>query len=222
MRKLRAIGLSACAALAISATIASAANAAEGTFVVSAGSSSYAATQVGVGDIWTLVGGRTLTCTTVTVSGTVANGNTTLTATPTYAGCHVMVGPTTLPATFETTGCDYRFSDLTTTGSRTYAAKTDLLCPEGQAVHVRVYANHSAHTAGTRLCEYTIDPQNGVTGAHFTDNANGTLSITWTSATFATTRTFGTTANCGEALFNSSLSGSTLMTVANGTVGLDD
>lgn len=222
MRKIKITCLSAIALMAIGAGSAASANAAEGTFVVTGGPAPFTSTQVGV-ETWTLPGGRVLTCETVVLTGVVTNGSKQLTGFPTYDKCHVMVGLTTLPATFNPTECDYRFSDLTTTAANTYAAKTDVVCPAEQAMHIVLYSSHANHTAGTRLCEYTIDPQTGLTGVHFTDNANNTLNVRWTEVAFHMTRTFGPIANCGESTFISKLNGDTLLTPGpGGTVDIDD
>lgn len=221
MRKLKVIGLSALAVLAVSAVSASAAQAAEGTAVVSAGTTAYTATQVGGGHTFTLVGGRVLSCSTATFSGNITNGAKTVTATPNYAGCNVKVGGSTLPATVNTGTCTYTFSDLTTTAANTYAASTALGCASGD-VTIKVYSNEANHTAGTRLCEYTIEPQTGLAGVHFTDNGNGTINITASSVAVETKRVFGTNTNCGEAAFKSTYNGDTLATAANGTLGIDD
>lgn len=223
MRKLKVIGLSALAVLAVSAVSASAAQAAEGTAVVSAGETAFTASQTEAGaHTFTLIGGRVLTCGVATFSGTIKNNDKTVGATPNYANCHVKVGADLLSATVNMGGCTYKFYDLTTTATDTYAAKTDLVC-EGGDVSIKVYQKEKTHTEANRLCEYTIKGQAGLTGVHFTDNNDGTINIKATSVGVSTTRVFGTNTNCGEVgPFNSVYNGDTKATAAAGTLGIDD
>ncbi len=217
MRKLKVIGLAALAVLAVSAVSASAANAAEGTAVVSAGSTGFTATQTGTGHTFTLPGNKVLSCATATFSGTVTNGSKSVTATPNYASCTVKVESTTLKATVTPTGCTYKFYDLTTTAANTYAAKTDLECT-GTGVHIVV--RNEADTAD--LCEYRMDPQTGVTGVHFTDNANNTLNIKATEVGLVMTKVSGTVGNCGGAILTTKFNGDTVVTPGLGNVDIDE
>ena len=228
MRKLKLIGLAALAVLAVSAVSASAASAAEGTAVVT-GAGGFTAAQVGT-HTFTLPGGRTLSCVNATFSGTVANEAKTVTATPSYTNCSAKVGETVLPATVEVTECTYSFSDLTTTAANTYAAKTNVVCPGETAIHIKLYSSHTTHTAGTRLCEYTVKPQLTGAGVHFTvsktiveEKEVKDVNITATKVAVSLTRTFGTAGNCGEATSNSEYNGNTLLTPAVGTtITIDD
>jgi len=222
MRKLKLIGLAALAVLAVSAVSASAASAAEGTAVVTGGGG-YTATQVGT-HTFTLPGGRTLSCTNATFSGTVTNGSKTVTAKPSYTGCSAKVGETVLPATVTPTSCFFRFSHFTTTGATTYHVVAVVTCAiPGDAMHIHLYSNAANHSAGTRLCEYDVKQQTTGAGVHFTDNANNTLTITATGVGVALTRTFGTAGNCGEATSQSKYNGNTLVTPSAGTtIDLDD
>lgn len=222
MGKIKVLRLAACAVIALSAVHVSAANAAEGTAVVSSGVTGFSGVQTGGGHTFTLPGGRTLSCTTLTFSGAISNGAKEVKATPNYANCIAKVGATSLPVTLEPTECAFRYYDLTTTAFNTYSAKTDLTCPAGQGIHTKLYSNAASHAAGTRLCEYKIDPQTGLTGSHLTDNADGTVSIKTTELSIQLTRTFGTAGNCGETTTTSRFNGDTLVTPASGILGLDD
>lgn len=227
MTKIKCTWLCALAIAAFSALSAPAAEAAEGEFLLSAGSSNYTASQA-VLHTFTLPGGRVFSCATRTYAGSLTNGDVQMTAAPTLDGCHVVVGPTvppeqTLFATAEVTECDYRFFDLTTAGAAgTYTAKTDISCPVGQGIHYKIFASHNALTAGTRLCEYTVNPQADLTGVHFTNNFNGTLSITFTELALQVKRTFGTAGVCGEVDFVSKFNGSSTLNVGSGTLSLGD
>lgn len=232
MRQIRNLKLLGAFALATLAVNVSAANAAEGTAVVFPGTNSYTALQTGSGHTLALVGGRVLSCSTATLSGSINNGDKSITATPSYSGCSVKVGLSTLPATVNMDGCTYKFTDLTTTASNTYRADTAINCPavltlpsltwDVHHITIKVYQSAKLHESGTRLCEYTIGSKEWLTGAHFTDNSNGTLNITATNVAIPTNRVFGTVGNCGEAAFNSTYNGDTLATAASGVMALDD
>jgi hypothetical protein len=218
MKSAKIIWLSALAALAIGAVGASAANAAEGTAVVSAGTTNFSATQTGSGTTLTLVGGRVLSCSTVTYSGSITNGAKELQATPTFDGCKLKVGASTLPVTIECTGaCRFKVRTWTRAGVH----YTTVILFQG-TLHIKAYATEANHTSNTRLCEYEIQEQSGLTGGSLTDNLNGTLDLTYTEVAIAVKRTFGTAGNCGEASFNATLNGNNLITAASGTLGIDE
>lgn len=191
----------------VGAVTPSPASAVGGTFVVPSGTAGYTAIPY-LGWSISFSGGKVLNCGSVTWSGTVSNGANSFTATPTMSECFVKVGENTLPATVTTGGCDYTFNDLTYGGiSNAWTAKTDLVCPAGQDIQVRIYANAASHTAGTRLCEYTIQAQTGLTGTTFYDNLNGTIDVDTASMSLAYTRVLGTIANCGAASASATYSG---------------
>lgn len=220
MRRLKLVALSALAVLALSAVSASAATAAEGTVFVSAGTTSYTSLQVGLPTL-TLTGGRVLSCNTEALTGSITNGAKTISATPSYAGCTVKVGASTLPATVSTGSCTYKFSDLTTIGADSYSASTDLVCPSGD-VSIKVYANAANHSAGTRLCEYTIKPRTGLSGVNIYDNTEGTFRIVAFNVALITERVFGTVVNCGEASFFASYNSDNVIWPSSGFFVLDD
>jgi len=220
MRKVLLSVLSAAALSAAFGATASVALAAEGAVTVSAGTTAYTASQTSSGHTFTMVGGRVWSCSNVSFTGAVTHGSKSFTAAPGYSGCAAKVGGNTLPMTVATTGCDFVVSDMTPAAAGTWAAKTDIACPAGQAIHIIVYSSEANHTSGTRLCEYTWGPQS-LTGVHVTDSGSGNLTTTATGVAIATTRTFGSIANCGEASFNTLLTGSTVMTPSSGSIFVD-
>lgn len=221
MRKFKLICFSALAVLAISVVSVPAAHAAEGTAVVT-GAGGFTATQSGL-HTFTLPGGRVFSCGTRTFSGAIANGSKEITAAPTFHNCHVTVGTETLPATAEPTECVYRFYDLTTVAGNKYAAKTDIVCPAGQALHYKIYLNAENHSAGNRICEYTLKPQTELSGVTFTDNANNTINFNFVEVNLQVSKTFGTVGNCGAATFVSKYNGDTIATpTAGSTWDIDD
>lgn len=217
-RQLKLLGLVALAALGSGSLGSSVAQAAEGWVVVSGGPAGWTATQTGGGQTLTLPGGRTLACSTATLSGSVANGSKKLAAMGLNEGCSAKVGGSTLPATVSWTGCSLDFYDFTTTAANTYAAKTDLVCPSGQYTQIRLYATAFAHTVDAALCEYRIESQAGLSGTHLTDNANNTLGITMTEVEVSIYKPLGySIANCGAALTSGKINGSFLVTPSAGT-----
>lgn len=222
MRKLTLIALAALAVMTSIAYSAPAAGAATGTVSASAGATNYISTQIGAGLTFTMPGSRVLSCSTAQFSGALINGATELTASPTYDVCQVKVGEITLPATVNLFACDYRYRDLTNVSPETWSAITELACPEGQAIRILVYSNHSNHTSGTRLCEYSLFPQTLIAGVHFQDLTNNTFEVETSEFLVATKRTFGTLANCGEESGISKWNGTVLGMATMGTVALDD
>lgn len=221
MRKVALTALAAILALGLAATSASSAKAAEGTFVVSAGTTSYTATQ-GLSMAISLPGGRVLTCESVSWTGSISNGAKTLTATPSLSKCVAKVGGTTLPATVTTTGCTFKFSDLTSTEPGFWWAFAEIQCELGKDWQIKLYANAANHTAGTRLCEYTIQSQSLGGNTTFTDNADGTVTVNSLGSSLFIDRVFGTIANCGAASgFALYESGTMRATAASGTIDID-
>lgn len=222
MYRLRIGLLAALVAVAVSSLGASAANAAEGTFVVSAGSASFTGTQTGAGNTLTLTGGRVFSCATSTISGTVANGATSVEYAEDNTECTVKVGGTTLIATENGTGCVYRQYHFTQITPHTWSSTTALICPPGATGrHITFYSSAANHAAGIPLCIDTIPPFSGIPGPHLTRNTNGTVTIAISEVSVAMERTFGTIANCGEAKFNGKLNGSDLVTPSVGTLDMD-
>lgn len=200
----------------------SAASAAEGTFTVSTGTTSFTGSQTESGRTLTLTGGRVVRCSTATFSGTIANGSKSLHSSQAFSGCSTSVAGSILPTTFIELGCDYEQRDLTTIGPDTYSAVSDVDCPAGHPYIIVTYSSQANHTAGTRLCEYKIDSQSNLPGAEVTNNTNGTATVNLVNVPLHTTRTFGTIANCGEETFTTFDNGSVLITAGAGDFGLDD
>ena len=98
IRNLKALGLAVVAVLAMTALAAPASQAASFT------AASYTATLEGEqlaaeSHVFTLAGGRTVTCTSAKFKGTLAAPSSTATITPTYSSCHANILGAILPAT---------------------------------------------------------------------------------------------------------------------------
>lgn len=110
--------------------------------------------------------GRTFTCKTGTTNGAATNGATTLTLTPSFSECE---SPSIKgPATVKMNGCNFVFH-LTADASDTFTAVRDLSCPAGVKAEILFYSNHTNHTAGTTLCQFTFGSQAGLTTIDLTN-----------------------------------------------------
>ena len=152
-RNLKTLGLAIVAVLAMSAMVASAAQAS-----VEFTAPSYPATLSGnqatthVFTVETTSGDNiTTTCTTASFHGTISGPNTAQTITPTYTGCTAFG----LEATVKFEGCDYVFHPGATTGTADeYSGTADLSCPAGTGP-VRVFDT-------LNRCEVTLSQQLGI------------------------------------------------------------
>lgn len=107
--------------------------------------------------------GDKITCTNsgVTFAGnTDADGtNSLLTMTPTYEECW-QVG-TTRNVTVDTNGCDYTFTQPTELADGKITGEAELHCPEGKTIEVTVFSSFvQTHEGshGTQLCNITVSP----------------------------------------------------------------
>jgi hypothetical protein len=164
IRNLKALGSALVAIFAMSAVVASAAQATAGTLTSEGKSVIVTAEQVGEHQIsFTdhLIGGQPFgwKCKKVTFTGTqaVSEGATTLQTHPIYQEC--IVGG--LNATITTTGCDYLFHIGTPTLSGGWHVTTDIVCNAGSVIKIV-----------TATCEMTIGGQTGLTTSELT-NAGG-------------------------------------------------
>jgi hypothetical protein len=156
IRNLRVLGLAFVAVLAMSAVVASAAQAVP-TFTAS----SYPATVTGsntIGnEVFTTEGGN-VECDSHFVSNSISGPTSTLTVTPTYTGCTAFGF---LSATVNTEGCTYVFHATEKVSSGVYKHHVDVVCPSGQSIKV---------TAGT--CKAEIKGQTGRTTVKTTNSGS--------------------------------------------------
>ncbi len=161
IRKIKVIGLSCVAVLALGAMSASAAQAANWT-VGSAPFTTYA-TSAAVSN-WTMGNGaRVLSCgAKFTGTGLVWEAKTSaLTVTPEYTGCTSTGG---LPTTIQMNGCTYTWTASTlTTGTQT------INCPAGKEIMLLVYANETKQKEGITACEASVAAQGPLSGLGFSN-----------------------------------------------------
>ena len=152
-RNLKALGLSLIAVLALSAVVASAAQANNVT------AAKYTASLTGkdlgkkAGEYARLTignGARFVECEEATLTASLAKAETVITVTPVYNKCFAN-GLTTVPATVTTNECDFVLEATSKTTGR-----ASVKCPTGKQIEVHVYENAAAHTAKTSLCTYDI------------------------------------------------------------------
>jgi hypothetical protein len=122
IRNFKALGLAVVAVLAMSAFVASAAQAAP--VVTTTGNVGVHGTGESIGEKFT-VDGVTTECKTSHYTGTSTAGSSTLTLVPTYTGC--TLAGTGLTVHVTTTGCGYLFHLQNKSGT-TYNSKVDVEC----------------------------------------------------------------------------------------------
>ena len=161
MRNLKALGLALVAAFAMSAMLASAAQATNpGTIFGPQGSTEVLAHKL-ANDKFTInteagTSPSTLECNTATFTQTSpafgATGTSEVELTPEYSGCKTNAGQF---VTVTHNGCTYRFYHLTTTGGK-WGPTVQIKCPAGKQIEVHVYL-FSNHTF--QVCTLTVPAQ---------------------------------------------------------------
>jgi hypothetical protein len=156
--KIRTIGLALVAVLALSAVIASAAQAVPVVTVETKGKINLDATTTEP-QPFTAFGAET-SCTHNIFKGEAENNSSTITVEPEYTGC---TATGNLPVTVTTNGCHYLFHLTEKVSSDHYRAHVDIVCPSGKQIEVHIYANATAHAEKKSLCTLTIPPQTNLT-----------------------------------------------------------
>lgn len=159
IRNLKSLGLAFVAVLAMSAVVASAAQA-----VPSFTASSYPAAGTGANT----KGSETFTTEAGAVqcdshfAGTLSGASSTLTVTPTYTNCEAFGF---LSATVNTEGCTYVFHATEQVSAGVYNSHVDVVCPAGKSIKI---------SAGT--CRAEVKGQNGLTTVK-TTNSGGSVTV---------------------------------------------
>jgi hypothetical protein len=171
-RKLKALGLALIAVFAISAIVASAAQAEElGTFTLEKYPGFIHATReqkLSAPDEYFQTGsGSKLACESIHYTSETLTGNETeLTITPDYTD-HTQGGnckaDNVLKVTITENGCDFRFYHLTTVAGTHYTTTVKIQCPQGKVIETHIHKLLSAEIA----CTTTIPAQ----------TLNGTLTV---------------------------------------------
>jgi len=214
-RNLKALGLALLAVFAMSAVLASAAQAQLAKVTV--GSSPAWLTgevishpTIGNFATFTLAGGQVLSCEAANFDATVRNGDTEITFVQTFSACKAVIGTESHLVTVTMNHCDFLLHDMTTQSpnSTTFTALIDLVCPAEKQVEIHVYKAAANETE--ELCTYKVASfQNK--GGNVIHNEAGTphndLKLTHTVTEIKTTRTGSLL--CGAASQNATFTCST-------------
>jgi hypothetical protein len=187
MRKIKTLGLTLVAILALTAVAASAASAHE----VTAGA--YEANVSGEQtNTNTLSNGvREVSCANATLTGALTAASPSLTITPVYTNCTGNAGTT---ATIDMNGCTYILVPTAASGIANNASVT-VNCTGTNEINVTIWATGKAHTEA-KLCTLGVPHQ--IVLGKYTNTANG-LSLVFAANTLVVNRLGGTALNCGAA-----------------------
>lgn len=207
MRKIRALGIAVAATLALSAALASGAQAEPGQLLpnefpafVTGQQQGGVTFDIGAGPL------KTVTCESK-LDATLEAAGSPVTFRPTYANC--IAQPEAMPTTVVMNGCDYRFafSEPGSTGApeSTGTIQAAIACPDG-LIEIHVYENAMDHAANEPLCTYDIAPEGPVLGGIYHNVQGMPDYVTATfQAGFTAKSTIGPAMVCGGNMFNQHL-----------------
>ncbi|MDX6622187.1 MAG: hypothetical protein QOE75_119 [Solirubrobacterales bacterium] len=208
IRNLKALGVCAIAVLAMSAVVASAAQAADD---IQAGS--YPATIDGVQTNENVLsnGIRSVTCAEATLTGTLSEKSKTVTINPSYSAC---TGNGSTTATVTTTGCSFVLDPTETVAGTNGTGTVDVVC-SGSGITIDIWATGKKHSEA-KLCRLVVPSQKGITGGTYHNREVGgkkVIDLNFASSNVLVNRTEGTAVNCGaatktEGTYNGALRGS--------------
>jgi hypothetical protein len=164
MRKIKTLGLAVGATLALSAALASAAQAETGVLTTGGFPSIVTGQKINPGPTFDIGAVRTVSCATSDLEATLFGPIDPVTFIPKYEGCSSEPGFT--PVTITTNGCDYNIG-FSRPGTTQQQPTTGLMhawinCPAGQKIEIHVYENAANHAANVSTCTYDIGPQGPV------------------------------------------------------------
>lgn len=117
----------------------------------------------------------------VTPHDLILSGAVRITLTPHYKQENCTAAAGIFRATVQTNGCDYVLrlgkTEPVENDEDTYAASTDIVCPPGKSIEVRVYTTEPKHDNDEPFCIAHVREQVGLEGAHFTDTGTGLIDI---------------------------------------------
>jgi len=162
IRKIKVMGLSCVAVLALGAMSASAAQSA--SWDAEKTPASITATSAAISH-WTMGNGaRVISCASKH-TGLLPSTKFYIDVTPEYSGCTSTGG---LPATITANGCTFAWTPTSvTTGTQT------INCPVGEQMTFNVYANATKQKEGITACEATIAAQGPLNGLGFSNQGAG-------------------------------------------------
>jgi len=237
-RNLKALGLALVAVFAMTAVLASAAQAQTLKVTVNPSpawltAEMIAHPNIGKVETFKLAGGQEVGCDKTNSAATVNNGNTSITVVPNFEECVAVIGTETHKVTVTMNDCDFLLHGgaTQTPNSTTFInGEVDLVCPTGKEVEIHVYK--PATTETEELCTYKVAGFTNKQGNEFKNEGTGAtndVSISSSVGGIATTRTGSLL--CGAANQNGTFTGSTTIkafedkggSISNGTVtGLEE
>jgi len=164
MRKIKLLAVAVGATMALSAALASVAQAETGILTTGGFPSIVTGQKVNPAPTFDIGAVRTVSCATADLEATLLGPADPVTFRPSYEGCSSEPGVT--PVTVTTNGCNYfvGFSRPGTTGQpiTTGLMHAWISCPAGQQIEIHVYENAANHAANVSTCTYDIGPQGPV------------------------------------------------------------
>jgi hypothetical protein len=196
-RNLKALALCVVAILAMSALVASAAQA-KNNITAGEYEADVTGTQVGVNTLSN--GVREVACATASLTGKLAAASSTITITPAYENC---TGNASTTATVNVTGCDYLLHVEEETTATTGHGSVTIQCPVGASIDVDIWATGKSHSE-TKLCRLQVPAQGPVKGIEYHIETSGVtgkkiIMLTIHMSTLTVNRVEGTALNCGAA-----------------------
>lgn len=220
--KLKALWLTVATAFAMTALLASGAQA-QIKVTVGASPAWLTGGQVGLHTFSVESNGPVISCEQGTFVATVTNGATQVTVVPTYGTCHATVGAETLKTTVTMNDCDFLLHGGVEVTSTTFnEGEHDIKCPVGKVIEVHIYKN-SAETE--ELCTLTIAEQLNKKNSETHDIAGTPNDVSIVSEVTVNVTRHGSLL-CGKASNSAVYKGTTTMrayedqggSVSNGTV----
>jgi hypothetical protein len=203
VRKLKALGLAACAIAAMTAVLAPAAQAETGALTAAAYPTIVTGEQapgvtfdIGAGPAWRVE------CTTSDLNSTLAGPTDPVTLKPIYNNCRSEPG--FRPTTVATNGCDYNLGvskpGTTEQPETTGRMQMRLVCPPGQQLEIHVYENAAKHVENVSTCTYDVGPQGPIPAGIYHNTPAADVLATM-NATFNGLNTMGPMFLCGGMAF---------------------
>ncbi len=160
------------------------------------------------------VGPNELTCTSSTVSGTMAEAEPMLTLTPKYGQCHAVVKGNVETANFRFNNCFYTLSVTQKAMGMeiTHAGLYYLICGETEEVELEITKE------GKTICLYTIAGTSENSEMHYGTMAGGlpkALTAYWLVSKIPYKRKVGTATLCGAANGEATYTGTTTLRAKN-------
>ena len=179
--------------------------------------------EVGTGDgnidgtqteaiVFTVAGGRTVSCETATLTGSFATTSPTVSVTPAFKNCHSTLAGVRYASTVTTNGCTFLVHLGATAAEKTYTSTADIVCPAESDIELHVYPEGASHITSKQICGYTVKGQVNLGFLKFLGLTGTNIAVILEIFNITYTRTHGTIPNCGAAEGKATLKGKGLVT----------